>query len=254
MLRFDHPTATMRERAVSVLVATLLQALAVRTIGIGEARVFPILERALVPAAGEQVVHFFFVPARPSLVEARRRNGRPTRAATERPSLPNVEPSSEPEERETDASRGAVVPPPDNAPLVPPDWRGLRSDTARRAPAGSDLGHRLKVAVDASVDSTRRASASTVRTLTWTLNAGRVGAFGVSLGRIHLGRLVLPFPVSLVSIRSVDPAYRAQNHITNEMRRAFENAARDSIIADAIAGVRKRASERAEAAGGRYRP
>ena len=64
----------------------------------------------------------------------------------------------------------------------------------------------------------------------WTLGTGDA-RFGLSPGRLHLGRLVIPLPVSVRSLRDVDPRVRQQQSMLREVREQGERREHDGAVA-----------------------
>jgi hypothetical protein len=63
----------------------------------------------------------------------------------------------------------------------------------------------------------------------WTVGAGDA-RFGLSPGRLHLGRFVIPLPVSMMSLRDADPRARQQQSMLREVRDQGERRWRDSVV------------------------
>ena len=63
----------------------------------------------------------------------------------------------------------------------------------------------------------------------WTRGTGDA-RFGLTPGRLHLGRFVVPLPVSMTSIQDADPRARQRQSMLREVRAQQERLWRDSVV------------------------
>lgn len=85
---------------------------------------------------------------------------------------------------------------------------------------------RLRAAALAVARAEERAASATSA---WTVGSGDVRV-GLSPGRLHLGRIVIPQPLSIVVLRDVDPRVRHERSMLREVHAQRDQYVRDSTL------------------------
>ena len=113
-----------------------------------------------------------------------------------------------------------------DSPFVRPLDQRLLAPFVHEVDSLAALRGLLHVAFAEALARERAASAAS----DWTVGTGDA-RFGLTPGRLHLGRVVIPLPVNMVSLRDVDPRVRQQRSMLREARDQGERRWRDSVVA-----------------------